>query len=116
MNSDTFTEEVLNFTYLNAGYTGYFMNCGIAELNSGNSDQYHAADEMLTGTVFEIKPGEIIIYRYSEAGLHQLGSDGEADPYKGGIDAGLIEAKYYSKRTESPQHIEKKKKEKPEEL
>ena len=71
---------------------------------------------MLTGTVFEIKPGEIIIYRYSKDGLHQLGSDGEADPYKGGIDAGLIEAGYYSKRTESPQHIERKNKEKPEEL
>ena len=116
VTSDTFTEEPLNFTYLNAGYTGYFMNCGIAELNSGNSDQYHAADEMLTGTVFEIKPGEIIIYRYSEDGLHQLGSDGEANPYMGGIDAGLIDTKYYSKRTESPQHIERKKKEKPEEL
>ena len=116
VTSDTFTEEVLNFTYLNAGYTGYYMHCGLSELKDGSSDQYHAADEILTGTVFEIKPGEIIIYRYSEAGLHQLGSDGEADPYKGGIDAGLIEAKYYSKRTESPQHIERKKKEKPEEL
>ena len=116
VNSDTFTEEILNYTYLNAGYTGYYMNCGLSELKDGSSDQYHAADEILTGTVFEIKPGEIIIYRYSEAGLHQLGSDGEADPYKGGIDAGLIEAKYYSKRTESPQHIERKKKEKPEEL
>ncbi len=106
--TDTFTEETLNFTYMNAGYTGYYMNCGLTELRNGTTDQYHAADETLTGTVCEIRPDEIIISRYSADGLHALGSEGEADPYNGGIDAGLIDSKYYSGRTESPQHIERR--------
>ena len=106
--TDIFTEETLNFTYLNAGYTGYYMNCGLEEVRNGTSDQYHAADETLTGTVCEIRPDEIVISRYAADGLHALGSEGEADPYNGGIDAGLIESKYYSGRVESPQHIERR--------
>lgn len=108
VTSDRFREETLNFTYMNAGYLGYYMNCGPSELDNGTSGQYAAADETLTGTVCEIYPKELVIYRYSADGLHDLGAAGEADPYKGGIDAGLIDSNYYSKQIASPQHIKRK--------
>ena len=106
--TDAFTEETLNFTYLNAGYVGYYMNCGQEEKNSGTLDQYAAADETLTGVVCEILPDELILTRYSSDGKHALGWDGEADPYKGGVDKGLISESAYSSRTDSPQHIQRK--------
>ena len=103
-STDAFTEQELNFTYMNAGYTGYYMNCGQGE----PTEQYRAADETLTGTVCEITPGEIIIRRYSADGEHQLRGEGEGDPYKGGIDSGLIDSSHYSKALDSPYTIKRK--------
>lgn len=97
-STDSFTEQKLNFTYMNAGYLGYYMNCGQGE----DPGQYRAADETLTGTVCEITPEEIIITRYSAEGVHQLRGQGEGDPYKGGIDSGLIGSEYYSTALDSP--------------
>lgn len=102
--TDSFSEETVNFTYMNAGYTGYYMNCGQGE----DPDQYRAADETLTGTVCEITPEEIIITRYSADGVHQLRDEGEGDPYNGGADAGLIDSGYYSTAMDSPAHIARK--------
>ena len=107
VSTDEYTEEKLNFTYMNAGYVGYYMNCGPDELDAGTAGSYSAADETLTGTVCEITPDELIITRYSEDGVHVLGAEGEGDPYKGGIDAGLIGPEHYSKKTESPAHIKR---------
>ena len=107
-NTDRFNERNLNFTYMNAGYTGYYMNCGPAELEAGQLDQYHGADETLTGTVFQIWPDRLVVNRYSADGVHSLGWEGQGDPYKGGIDADLIDEKYYSQRVESPQKIARK--------
>ena len=45
--------------------------------------------------------------RFAADGVHPLGADGEADPYKNHIDTGLIAPKDYGKRTESPQIIER---------
>ena len=104
VNTDKYTEETLNFTYINAGYTGYYMNCGPGD----NPDSYAAADNTLTATVCEVLQDEIIITRYSVEGVHQIGSSGEGDPYKGGIDEGLISSEYYSKQKESPTHIERR--------
>ena len=101
--TDEFSTETLNFTYMNAGYTGYYMNCGPGE----NPDSYAAADNTLNATVCEIMQDEIIITRYSAEGVHQIGSNGEGNPYKGGIDAGLIGSEYYSRQTESPVHIKR---------
>ena len=106
--TDSFTAETLNFTYMNAGYTGYYMNCGPEELKNGTKDSYKAADDALTATVCEIMPGELIISRYSADGIHPLSWEGEGDPYKGNIDSELIGSEYYSKRKESPVHIERK--------
>ncbi len=100
VTTDEYTERTLNFTYMNAGYTGYYMNCGPGEYSSDPESQYRAADETLTCSVIEIYPDRIEITRYDENGQHNTGSAGEADPYKGGIDAGLIGAEYYSKASE----------------
>ena len=104
MDTDEYAEETLNFTYLNAGYTGYYMNCAPAQYTNGG-EGYHAADETLTGTVFEIYPNRIVATRYDTEGVHVLGHAGEADPFKGGIDKGLIYEEAYSKESNSPQEI-----------
>ena len=104
VDTDEYAEETLNFTYLNAGYTGYYMNCAPAEYTNGG-EGYHAADETLTGTVFEIYPDRIVVTRYDGKGVHVLGHAGEADPYKGGIDKDLIDEEAYSRETKSPQEI-----------
>ncbi len=59
----------LNFTYMNAGYVGYYDN------NNG-------ADDALTMTVFKIKGSEITISRYSKDGIHNLKSEGFTNKYK----------------------------------
>ena len=102
--TDEFSTETLNFTYMNAGYTGYYINCGPSE----DASEYAAADSTLSGTVCEIMQDEIIITRYSSAGVHNVGSEGAGDPYKGGIDSGLIGSEYYSKQKDGPVHIKRK--------
>jgi hypothetical protein len=104
VTTDVFTEEQLGFTYLNAGYTGYYMNCSIDELNNGTADNYHAADETLTGTVCEIYEDRIVISRYSQEGVHPLGADGTVNPYR--PDERLISSEHYSSETSSPQTIQ----------
>ena len=108
VNTDEYSEEKLNFTYMNAGYTGYYMNCGSEEMAAGEADQYHAADEALTCTVAEIYDDRIVITRYDREGRHILGAAGEADPYMGGIDDGLIGPEHYSGETAGPVTIKRK--------
>lgn len=107
ITSDEYTEETLRFTYLNAGYSGYYMNCGPEEFETDGPEKYRAADETLTGTVAEIYRDRIVLTRYDSEGVHDLGSAGAADPYKGGIDAGLIGEESYSKDTPSPQEVKR---------
>ncbi len=114
--SDRYSEKDLGFTYMNAGYTGYYMNCAPDEYSSDPDSQYRAADETLTGSVIVIYDDRIEITRYDENGKHVLGSAGEADPYKGGIDDGLIGPQYYSKATAGPAVTERKAPQKQEEL
>lgn len=108
VNTDEYSEEKLNFTYMNAGYTGYYMNCGSEEMAAGEAGQYHAADEALTCTAAEIYGDRIVIARYDREGRHILGAAGEADPYKGGIDDGLIGPEHYSEETAGPVTIKRK--------
>lgn len=105
VDTDTYTEETLRFTYLNAGYTGYYMNCAPAQYDEDEPDKYAAADMTLTGTVMEIYADRIVVTRYDSQGMHVLGHAGEADPYKGGIDKDLIPEAAYSKETTSPQEV-----------
>ncbi len=108
VDTDTYTKETLRFTYMNAGYVGYYMNCAPAEYDADDPGRYAAADSALTGTVCEIYEDRVVITRYDISGQHDLGHEGEADPYKGGIDAGLIPESEYSVGTRSPQNIERK--------
>lgn len=108
VNTDEYTEETLNFTYLNAGYTGYYMNCSPKELANGTKEKYDAGDMALTGTVCEIYPDRMVLTRYDAEGVHDIGSEGCADPYKGYIDRGLIPEEEYGERQESPVEVEMK--------
>jgi len=105
VDTDTYSEETLRFTYLNAGYTGYYMNCAPAEYDEEDPDKYAAADTVLTGTVLEIYTDRVVFTRYDKNGPHVLGHAGEGDPYKGGIDKDLISETSYGKETTSPQEV-----------
>ena len=106
--TDSFKEEKLSFTYMNAGYTGYYMNCAPAQYSRDPDSPSRAADETLTCSVIEIFDDRIIITRYDTEGEHVLGAAGEADPYKGGIDEGLIDSGHYSSGTAGPAIIKRK--------
>lgn len=69
-SKEKFNEHTLNFTYLNAGYVGYYR-----DVNEG-------ADTTLTMTVFDIYYDKVIINRYSKDGLHLLKSKGVTNTYK----------------------------------
>lgn len=57
-----YTTEELTFTYMNAGYVGYWKD--------------GTADNTLTATMCEIYPDRIVFNRFSKDGLHALGSAG----------------------------------------
>lgn len=100
VNTDTYRKETIGFTYMNAGYVGYYMNCAPDEYSSDPDSPYRAADETLTCTVLEVYDERVEIFRYDENGKHLLGAAGEGNPYKGGIDADLIGPENYSRPTE----------------
>ena len=62
---DTYT---LNFTYMNAGYTGYYNESGYST-SSGT--------DFLTMTTFQIYDDRMVINRFSEDGLYNLKTAGE---------------------------------------
>lgn len=72
-STSAWTEETLNFTYMNAGYTGYY------------SDPYEyvttAGTNKLTMTVFAITDNQVTVERYSEDGLYNLKSAGYDGSY-----------------------------------
>jgi len=105
VTTDEYSEERLNFTYMNAGYVGYYMNCGEDELANGSKENYDAADMALTGTVFELYPDRIVLTRYDTDGIHDMGGEGCANPYKNYIDKGLIPESAYSKTVQGAQTI-----------
>ena len=104
--SDRYTVETLNFTYLNAGYLGYCMNCSPYESDAGLLDHYKAADNTLTATICEIYSDRIVLTRYSEGGVYQMSSAGDANPYRD--DSAMIPQEYYSEQVDSPQEIKRK--------
>lgn len=83
-----FHTETLNFTYMNAGFTGYYEN------NNG-------ADDTLTMTVFSITDDAVTVERYDANGKHNLKSAGVTNSSKN-------EGEYYAPNTAeygSPQTI-----------
>lgn len=89
VNTSSYTTETLSFTYLNAGYLGYFSDGG--------------SDRTLTCTVCEIYDDQLLLFRYDQDGVHPLGSDGAANPFAD--DRAMIPAERYSVRVESPQIV-----------
>ena len=62
-----FNEETLNFTYMNAGYTGYYSS-------------ENGADNTLTMCLFEIDGDSLTVRRFDASGLHSLKSAGTYNP------------------------------------
>lgn len=62
--TDKYTNEKLNFTYMNAGYVGYY------------SENTSPADDTLTCSVIEIYSDRMTVTRYDKNGEHKLGSQG----------------------------------------
>lgn len=102
-HTESFTEETLNFTYLNAGYIGYYVNCSSDEIDRGIYKDYKAADNTLTSTVCEIYSDKIKIYRYDNNGIHPITAKGAANPYIN--DSSMISEAFYSKDKSSPKFI-----------
>lgn len=65
-----YEEKTLKFTYLNAGYIGYYRN-------------ENGADDALTMTVFQISDSQVTIARYDANGRHVLKSEGVRNDFKG---------------------------------
>ena len=69
-----YTEETLQFTYMNYGYTGYYwFNYNTA---GGAVTENPPADGAMTMTSFEITGSEVVIHRWDENGLHNLKAPG----------------------------------------
>ncbi len=64
-----FKTETLKFTYMNAGFTGYYEN-------------QNSADNTLTMTVFQIYGDRVEVSRYSANGIHNLKCIGVTNHYK----------------------------------
>lgn len=92
------TVETLNFTYMNAGYVGYYDDDAV-NMNDG--------DGQLTMSVFAITDGEVKVERYSKNGLYNLKSAGR-DGYYGSTSsmASQIGLTFNTTVRTSPQMIE----------
>ena len=86
-SSSKYSYKTLNFTYMSAGFTGYY-------------DNHNGADDTLTMTVFQVKDGVMSISRYDGEGVHVLKSEGFTNAYKN-------ETGYLPNKTvyESPQRV-----------
>lgn len=69
-SKDRFAVEKLNFTYMNAGYVGYY---------NGHND---GTETDLTMSVFQITEDTVTVYRYTGSGVHDLKSKGVTNAYK----------------------------------
>ena len=72
--TDKYTNKTLNFTYMNAGYVGYY------------SENTSPADDTLTCSVVEIYSDHMTVTRYDKKGEHKLGSKGS---YNTSADGGI---------------------------
>ena len=64
-----FAVKTLNFSYLNAGFVGYYEN-------------HNGADDTLTMTAFKIYSDKVVVSRYSDRGVHNLKCEGVTNSYK----------------------------------
>lgn len=83
--TSSYTQETIRFTYLNAGYVGYFSSAG--------------GEAALTGTICEVWGDHLVFSRYAKDGLHILSAVGTPNPAKD--DRQLIPEEYYGTELES---------------
>ncbi|MBQ9880727.1 MAG: VWA domain-containing protein [Clostridia bacterium] len=76
---DSYTAETLKFTYMNAGYTGYYEHRNTAT-GTASSTTYDLAD--LTMTSFEISASDVVIKRFNASGETALKKAGVYNYYK----------------------------------
>lgn len=91
--TSNYSKETIRFTYLNAGYVGYFSSAG--------------GEDTLTCTVCELFDDHMRFSRYAEDGIHLLSAEGTPNPAKD--DRALIPSEYYGEPLESPYSVELKK-------
>ncbi len=96
-NNASWTEETLNFTYMNAGYVGYYNE------NYYNVNSYEA--EKLTMTVFKIENNQVTVQRISKDGLYNLKSAGREGFYANSKTCADIGLSYNTTVYSSPQTI-----------
>ena len=93
-----YTRETLEFTYMNAGYIGYYY---------GNENERNAgADDTMTMTVFEIRDDKVIVSRIDKGGLHNLKSPGVSNESENHRETELGGYSPYTNTVESPAEIE----------
>lgn len=68
-STTSYQAETLAFTYMNAGFTGYYEN-------------HNGADDTLTMTVFQFDDTTLTVNRVDESGIHNLKSAGVTNSYK----------------------------------
>lgn len=88
--TSSYEEETLSFTYLNAGFLGYFS--------------YGGGESSLTCTVCEVWGDHLSFTRYDEEGVHRLSAAGTANPWAD--DRDLIPEACYGMELESPQRVD----------
>ena len=93
----SWTEETLNFTYMNAGYVGYYNE------NYYNVNSYE--QEKLTMTVFKIEDNKVTVERYSKDGLYNLKSKGREGFYANSSTCSKIGLAYNETVYASPQVV-----------
>lgn len=91
------TEETLNFTYMNAGYVGYY--------NENYYDVTSYEEEKLTMTVFKIENNQVTVERWSKDGLYNLKSAGREGFYANASTCSKIGLSYNTDVYASPQTI-----------
>ena len=68
-STTSYQAETLAFTYMNAGFTGYYEN-------------HNGADDALTMTVFQFDDTTLTVNRVDESGIHNLKSAGVLNSHK----------------------------------
>ena len=81
-----FAVKTLNFSYLNAGFVGYYEN-------------HNGADDTLTMTAFKIYSDKVVVSRYSDSGVHNLKCKGVTNSYKNESGYGPNTTVYESPKT-----------------
>ena len=103
-STSAYTWETLNFTYMNAGYTGYYSDPYTYKTDAGT--------DKLTMTVFKIESNQVTVERYSANGLYNLKSAGYDGSYSNtsvtnqSLELGRLSTVYTSPQTISLGNVE----------